>query len=70
VHNLSDFNCCVLVVELETVTCMFFFSYRACEEEGKARMGVVECLNHRLVEPYNVLYEKEGKPHLGKGLGD
>ena len=33
-------------------------------------MGVVECLNHRLVEPYNVLYEKEGKPYLGKGLGD
>ena len=24
-------------------------------------MGVVECLNHHLVEPYNVLYEKEGK---------
>lgn len=48
----------------------FFLIIRACEEEGKARMGVVECLNHRLVEPYNVLYEKEGKPSLGKGLGD
>ena len=24
-------------------------------------MGVVECLNHHLVEPYNVLYEKEGE---------
>ena len=24
-------------------------------------MGVVECLNHHLVEPYNVLYEKEDK---------
>ena len=24
-------------------------------------MGVVECLNHKLVEPFNVLYEKEGK---------
>ena len=23
-------------------------------------MGVVECINHNLVEPYNVLYEKEG----------
>ena len=34
---------------------------RACEEEGKARMGVVECLNHNLVEPFNVLYEKEGQ---------
>ena len=27
-------------------------------------MGVVECLNHHLVEPYNVLYEKEGKVRL------
>ena len=25
-------------------------------------MGVVECLNHNLVEPYNVLYEKDGRP--------
>ena len=24
-------------------------------------MGVVECLNHHLVEPYNVLYEKDGE---------
>ncbi len=24
-------------------------------------MGVVECLNHNLVEPFNVLYEKDGK---------
>ena len=32
-------------------------------------MGVVECLNHHLVEPYNVLYEKEGKVrHCTTGL--
>ena len=24
-------------------------------------MGVVECLNHKLVEPFSVLYEKEGR---------
>ena len=35
--------------------------YRACEEESKARMGVVECLNHNLVESFSVLYEKEGE---------
>ena len=40
---------------------LLFLLIRACEEEGKARMGVVECLNHHLVEPYNVLYEKEGE---------
>ena len=35
--------------------------FRSFEEEGKARMGIVECLNHNLVEPFNVLYEKEGR---------
>jgi curved DNA binding protein len=37
------------------------FSLRSCEEESKARMGVVECLNHNLVEPFNVLFEKDGE---------
>ena len=33
---------------------------RSFEEEGKARMGVVECLNHNLVEAFHILHEKEG----------
>ncbi|XP_003391218.3 PREDICTED: proliferation-associated protein 2G4-like [Amphimedon queenslandica] len=37
------------------------FSLRSFEEEGKARMGVVECTNHNLLEPFHVLYEKEGE---------
>lgn len=37
------------------------FSLRSFEEEGKARMGIVECVNHNLVEPFNVLYEKDGE---------
>ena len=41
----------------------FILLIRTCKEEGKARMGVGECLNHHLVEPYNVLHEKEGKVH-------
>lgn len=24
-------------------------------------MGLVECLNHNLVEPYDVIYEKDGE---------
>lgn len=24
-------------------------------------MGVVECMNHNLVEPFNVLFEREGE---------
>jgi curved DNA binding protein len=35
------------------------FTLRSLDEENKARMGVVECVNHKLVEPFNVLYEKD-----------
>ncbi|GAB6019403.1 Proliferation-associated protein 2G4 [Chamberlinius hualienensis] len=37
------------------------FTLRAFEDEKKAKMGVVECVNHKLIEPFNVLYEKEGE---------
>jgi hypothetical protein len=44
------------------------FTLRAFENETKARMGVVECVTHRLVEPFQVLYEKDGKfSDLGQG---
>ena len=39
------------------------FSLRQMENETKAKMGVVECVAHKLVEPFQVLYEKDGK-HL------
>lgn len=39
---------------------MIVYFHRAFEDEKKARLGVVECVKHDLVEPYNVLYEKEG----------
>ncbi|MBN3291210.1 PA2G4 protein, partial [Polypterus senegalus] len=32
---------------------------QAFEDEKKARMGVVECAKHELLQPFNVLYEKE-----------
>jgi len=34
------------------------FSLRNLEDEKKARMGIVECVSHKLVEPFTVLYEK------------
>lgn len=34
------------------------FSLRNLEDEKKARMGVVECVSHKLLEPFHVLYEK------------
>ena len=36
------------------------FNIRNCEEEKKARMGVVECVKHQVLQPFHVLYEKEG----------
>ncbi|KAI5109157.1 proliferation-associated 2G4, a, partial [Silurus meridionalis] len=37
------------------------FTLRAFEDEGKARLGVVECAKHELLQPFSVLSEKEGE---------
>ncbi|KAG1680231.1 Proliferation-associated protein 2G4 [Nymphon striatum] len=37
------------------------FTLRALEDEKKAKMGVVECVNHKLIEPFTVLFEKESE---------
>jgi curved DNA binding protein len=37
------------------------FTLRVFDDEKKARMGVVECAKHGLMEPFNVLYEKDGE---------
>ena len=37
------------------------FSLRSFEDEKKAKMGIVECVKHSLIEPFNVLYEREGE---------
>lgn len=39
------------------------FNLRNFEEEAKAKMGVVECVSHKLIEPFQVLYEKHSKYH-------
>lgn len=31
------------------------------DNEQKARMGVVECVKHKLLEPYSVLYDKDNE---------
>merc|ERR1712159_50527 len=36
------------------------FTLRALEDERQARMGVVECLKHDLLHPYQTLFEREG----------
>lgn len=40
---------------------MTFLFFRAFEDEAKARLGVVECAKHDLVQPFTVLQEKEGE---------
>merc|ERR1719334_2482038 len=37
------------------------FNLRSMDDEKKARMGVVECVTHKLIEPFQVLFEKEGE---------
>lgn len=37
------------------------FNIRNFEEETKARMGVGECISHKVIEPFQVLYEKPSK---------
>ncbi|XP_052862758.1 proliferation-associated protein 2G4 [Anopheles cruzii] len=37
------------------------FNLRNFEEEAKAKMGVTECVTHKLVEPFQVLYEKHNE---------
>ena len=40
---------------------VFFLLFRSFEDEKKARLGVVECVKHDLMEPYPVYFEKEGE---------
>jgi len=37
------------------------FNLRSFEDAKKAKMAVVECVNHKLIEPFQVLYEKPGE---------
>ncbi|KAI8424098.1 hypothetical protein MSG28_002705 [Choristoneura fumiferana] len=34
------------------------FNLRSFDKETSARLGVVECVNHKLIEPFQVLYER------------
>ncbi|XP_045128920.1 proliferation-associated protein 2G4-like [Portunus trituberculatus] len=37
------------------------FNIRSFDDEKKARLGVTECVSHKLVDPYPVLWEKAGE---------
>lgn len=44
------------------------FNMRNFDEETKARMGVVECMSHKMIEPFQVLYEKPSKYDIFTGM--
>jgi len=50
-----------LLAEVKTKYGNMPFNIRSFEEETKARMGVVECVGHKMIEPFQVLYEKPCK---------
>ena len=37
------------------------FNLRSFEDENRAKLGAVECVNHKLIEPFQVLYDRPGK---------
>ena len=47
--------------EVEKRFTLMPFTLRHFEDEKRARMGVIECAKHDLVEPYPVYQEKEGE---------
>ncbi|XP_011180648.1 proliferation-associated protein 2G4 [Zeugodacus cucurbitae] len=47
-----------LLQEVKTKYGNMPFNIRHFDEETKARMGVVECVSHKMIEPFQVLYEK------------
>lgn len=40
------------------------FNLKSFEEETKAKLGVHECVKYKLIEPFQVLYEKQGNIHI------
>lgn len=47
--------------EVEKRFALMPFSLRLFEDEKMARLGVIECVKHDLVEPYPIYFEKEGE---------
>lgn len=47
--------------EIQRKAGAFPFTLRGLDDEKKARMGVQEAVQHNLLVPYDVLYEREGE---------
>lgn len=53
-------GCSYVINEVNKKFATLPFTIRAMDDEKQARMGVVECVNHQLLQPYKVVYEKAG----------
>jgi methionine aminopeptidase len=53
--------------EINTKFPIMPFTARALEEK-RARLGLVECVNHDLLQPYPVLHEKPGQSEANSKL--
>jgi len=51
----------VFLSEVEKRFSLMPFTLRHFEDEKRARMGVIECAKHDLVEPYPVYHDKDGE---------
>lgn len=61
IYSLKMKTSRVFFSEVSNKFTMMPFTLRAFEDEKQAKLGVVECVKHGLLEPYNVLWEKEGE---------
>lgn len=68
VHKDCEIMMCIfylfgfLLINLQVIRFLFiYFFIRAFEDEAKARLGLVECAKHELLQPFSVLHEKEGE---------
>jgi len=46
--------------EIQKTFGTFAFTLRALKDESNAKLGIIECTKHSVVQPYEVYYEKEG----------
>ncbi|CAK9304111.1 unnamed protein product, partial [Gordionus sp. m RMFG-2023] len=61
IYNLKLKASRALYSEVDKKFGLMPFTLRGCEDEKKARMGLLECVNHKLMIPFPVLWEKEGE---------
>jgi len=47
--------------EVQKKFTMMPFSLRSCDDENKARVGLKECVSHKLLSPFDILVDREGE---------